>query len=68
MRLKALDIIEGSFVHGKAGLYVLGCYDDRITLFSQQVRALNLVWALNEQRYLSNASRIAVVGGGAAGN
>ena len=67
MRLKALDIIEGSFVHGKAGLYVLGCYDDRITFFSQQVRALNLVWALNEQRYLSNASRIAVVGGGAAG-
>jgi hypothetical protein len=65
--LKALDIIVGSSVPGKPGLYVLGCYDDRITFLSQQVRALNLVWALNEQQYLSHASRIAVIGGGAAG-
>lgn len=65
--MKALDIIEGSLVPGKAGLYVLGCYDDRITFFSQQVRALNLAWALNEQQYLSHASRVAVIGGGAAG-
>lgn len=67
IRLKALDIIEGSSVPGKPGLYVLGCYDDRITFFSQQTRALNLVWALSEQNYLSDASRIAVIGGGAAG-
>lgn len=52
---------------GKPGLYVLGCYDDRITFFSQQVRALNLAWALNEQQYLSHANRLAVIGGGAAG-
>jgi hypothetical protein len=65
--LKASDIIDGSSVPGKAGLYVLGCYDDRITFFSQQVRALNLIWALNKQEYLSHASRVAVVGGGAAG-
>jgi len=65
--LKALDIIVGSSVPGQPGLYVLGCYDDRITFFSQQVRAINLVWALNEQQYLSHASRIAVIGGGAAG-
>jgi hypothetical protein len=62
-----MDIIEGSAVPGKAGLYVLGCYDDRITFFSQQARALNLIWALSDQGYLSNVNRIAIVGGGAAG-
>jgi hypothetical protein len=67
MRLKAQDIIVGSSVPGKPGLYVLGCYDDRITFFSQQIRAINLVWALSDQHYLSDASRVAVIGGGAAG-
>jgi hypothetical protein len=65
--LKALDIIDGSAVPNNVGLYIVGCYDDRITLFSQQARALNLVWALNDQHHLSNFTRIAVVGGGAAG-
>jgi len=42
-------------------------YDRRITLYSQQVRALSLVHALNEEGSLPIRGDIAVIGGGAAG-
>ncbi|OOG70027.1 hypothetical protein B0E45_14595 [Sinorhizobium sp. A49] len=48
-------------------MYVLGCFDRRITFYSQQVRALSLVHALHELGYLQNAPQIAVIGAGAAG-
>ncbi|MGX5851389.1 ABC-three component system protein [Mesorhizobium sp. PL10] len=65
--LRPIDVIEGASVKGRKGLYVLGCYDQRITFYSQQVRALALIHALAEQDYLREAPRIAVIGGGAAG-
>jgi glycine/D-amino acid oxidase-like deaminating enzyme len=46
---------------------VLGCYDSRITFYSQQARALELVYALYDQQNLTPNARIAVVGGGAGG-
>lgn len=49
------------------GLYVLGCYDKKKTVYTQQSRALTLVRALFEQTELRPGSRLAVVGGGAAG-
>jgi hypothetical protein len=61
------DIIEGAEVQDCANLFVIGCYDRRITFYSQQVRALSLVDALKRLGYLNANPRIAIVGGGAAG-
>ena len=49
------------------GLYVLGCFERRVTLLSQQVRALNLVHSLRARGLLPAGSSIAVIGGGVAG-
>ncbi|MBP2463941.1 MULTISPECIES: ABC-three component system protein [unclassified Rhizobium] len=61
------DIIDGASVQGSRGVYVIGCFDQRITFYSQQVRALALIHALADQEYLKDGPRIAVIGGGAAG-
>ena len=54
-----------------SGLYVLGCLERRVTLYSQQVRALNLAWALHGVGRIATGAktktRVAVVGAGAAG-
>jgi hypothetical protein len=65
--LTPYDVIDGSNVPGFPGLYVVGCYDSRITFYSQQVRALELAYALHEQQHLQPNARIAVIGGGASG-
>ena len=61
------DIIGGAAVRDRPNLFVIGCFDRRITFYSQQVRALSLVHALKDQGYLNSNPRIAVIGGGAAG-
>lgn len=48
-------------------IYVIGSFERRVTLYSQQVRALNLAYALFETRRLSRGAKVAVIGGGAAG-
>lgn len=65
--LLAQDIIDGAAVRDRPNLFVIGCFDRRITFYSQQVRALSLVHALKDQGYFNANPRIAVVGGGAAG-
>jgi hypothetical protein len=65
--LLAQDILDGAVVRDRPNLFVIGCFDRRITFYSQQVRALSLVYALKELGYLNANPRIAVVGGGAAG-
>lgn len=65
--LRPSDVIEGASVRDRPKLYVLGCYDRRITFYSQQVRALSLVHALHELGYLRDNPQIAVIGAGAAG-
>lgn len=54
-------------VPGMAKAYVLGSFERRVTVYSQQVRALNLVYALTETGLLSAGKRLAVIGGGVAG-
>jgi hypothetical protein len=54
-------------VSDAGNVYLLGCLEKRVTLYSQQVRALNLVAALVDKERISRESRIAIVGGGAAG-
>jgi hypothetical protein len=61
------DIIAGAAVRDRPNLFVIGCFDRRITFYSQQVRALSLVHALKDLGYLNANPRIAVIGGGAAG-
>lgn len=61
-------------------VYLVGCFDKGITVFSQQVRALNLAWILTDpNRTDSNAQtlvggpsadaskRVAIIGGGFVG-
>ncbi len=61
------DVIDSAGIPDVPGAYVLGCHDTRITLYSQQVRALELAHALGKAGYISNSSHIAVIGGGAGG-
>ncbi|MFN3791469.1 FAD-dependent oxidoreductase [Massilia sp.] len=49
------------------GVYLLGSFDHRITFYTQQVRALNLVRALFEKGKLCSGQSVCVVGAGAAG-
>jgi len=65
--LNPADIIAGARLSTHPGVYVLGFYDTRITFYSQQVRALELVHALSHEHLLPGNARVAVVGGGAAG-
>jgi hypothetical protein len=54
-------------VKSEPGLYVVGCFERRVTLYAQQVRALNLVYALSHEKRLDAGASIAVVGGSVAG-
>jgi hypothetical protein len=51
------------------GLYLIGAMERGVTLYNQQVRAHNLVWALWEldRHGTRKFGRVAVIGGGAAG-
>jgi CheY-like chemotaxis protein len=48
-------------------IYVIGSFEQRVTLYSQQVRALNLAYALFEQGKLRAGAKVVVIGGGVAG-
>ena len=55
-----------------APLYVIGTFDPAVSVFSQQVRAVNLAWSLMSSRQVrtdgpGDVNSIAVVGGGFAG-
>jgi len=56
-----------ALVAGFPKLYVVGSNHRLITLFSQQVRAINLVQALLEEKKVAPEARICIVGGGVAG-
>src|SRR4051794_9411876 len=49
------------------GAFVLGCFNRYITVYSQQVRAINLVGALMEKHGTMADMRVAIVGAGIAG-
>jgi hypothetical protein len=48
-------------------VYLLGSFEKGLTIYSQQVRALNLAWALIEAAPKNSLGRVAIVGGGFAG-
>ena len=54
-------------VRGSHEIYVLGCFARHVTLYSQQVRALNLIYGLCKTGKLTTGKQLAIIGGGAAG-
>ncbi len=62
------EIVEAALVTGTKGVLVLGCFEQRVTVYSQQVRALNLVDAILSQGLIRlTGGKVAIVGGGVAG-
>lgn len=60
-------ILRHMQVPKRDGMYVLGCYEKRVTIYSQQVRAHNLACALEIKGLLKNCPKVVVIGGGFAG-
>lgn len=54
-------------VASRPGVFVLGCFARHATLYSQQVRALNLIYELHSTGKVKERSQIAVIGAGAGG-
>jgi hypothetical protein len=48
-------------------IYVLGCLEKGLTIYTQQMRALNLVWSMIEAAEAASLQQVAIVGGGFAG-
>lgn len=62
------QIVEGARVPGTQSIFVLGVFEKRVTVYAQQVRALNLVDAmLSENLVRPEGGKVAIIGGGAAG-
>lgn len=61
------ETIEHARVPGTRSVFFLGCFEQRVTVYSQQVRAINLVAAILDQDLVRDNGRVAIVGGGAAG-
>lgn len=61
------ETIEHARVPGTRSVFFLGCFERRVTVYSQQVRAINLVAAILDQDLVRPNGRVAIVGGGAAG-
>lgn len=60
-------VLKESALDDSERLFSVGCFATRVTVYSQQHRALNLAWALLHDNRLTAASRVAVIGGGFAG-
>lgn len=60
------DFLSWFRVPGVRSVYVLGCFARHVTIYSQQVRALNLIYSLHKEIGLGQKS-VAIIGAGAAG-
>jgi ankyrin repeat protein len=60
------SILDCARVPG-TGVFFLGCFESRVTVLSQQRRALNLVDAILTEQIVRPHGRVAIVGAGAAG-
>lgn len=55
---------------GQPGIYVIGSFDRKTSLYYQQVRALNLIWLLSDSKLLGQSDateNICILGAGIAG-
>lgn len=65
--MTADEIIAEALIPETHSVFVLGSFEQRVTVFAQQVRALNLVDAILSRGLLQDTGSAAIVGGGAAG-
>ncbi len=65
--MTADEIIAEALIPDTHSVFVLGSFEQRVTVFAQQVRALNLVDAILSRGLLQDTGSVATVGGGAAG-
>jgi hypothetical protein len=65
--MTADEIIAEALIQGTHSVFVLGSFEQRVTVYAQQVRALNLVDAILSRGLLQDTGSVAIVGGGAAG-
>nr|WP_299506553.1 hypothetical protein [uncultured Rhizobium sp.] len=61
------ELIDDSLVPGTHSVLILGSFERRVTVYSQQVRALNLVDAIIQRGLVRSNGNVAVIGGGVAG-
>lgn len=61
------EIIAAAKVPNTNSMFVLGCLESRVTVYAQQVRALNLVDSIIERDLVRSNGRVAIIGGGAGG-
>jgi len=61
------EVVSASLVPGTKSVFFLGCFESRVTVYSQQVRALNLADAILDQKLVRETGSVAIVGAGAAG-
>src|SRR6185437_16381722 len=61
------ELLKRMTVPSHPAVYVLGCFAQHVTFYSQQVRAMNLIDALCKTGMLVEGSTIGVVGAGLAG-
>src|ERR1041385_1270445 len=65
--LDHMAVPDAAKEYGSERLYILGIFDKRITLFTQQTRAINLIYSLGKQGKLRAGDRVAILGAGAGG-
>lgn len=65
--LRPAQFIDHLEVPAEPNVFVLGCFEQRVTLWAQQHRALNLIFSLHQVGRLPKGTRVAVIGGGVAG-
>lgn len=62
------QLIDNARIPGTRSILVLGSFEKRVTVYAQQVRALNLIDSiLSENLVRPRGGKVAIVGGGAAG-
>lgn len=62
------DVITQSRAPSGGNVFFLGCFEQRVTFYAQQVRALNLAHALLSEKIVrEKKGQVAIIGGGLAG-
>ena len=61
------DIVSSTKIDDDSFVFIVGTFDKKITIYTEQVRALRLVRALVEEGFVSKERSTAVIGGGVAG-
>jgi tetratricopeptide (TPR) repeat protein len=66
-KLSPAELLKHTQVPDFPCVHLLGEFESRVTVYSQQIRALNLVYSLFEQGRIEPGDKVAVIGGGVAG-